>query len=92
MSATAPGARADIQVFAAVPTFPVAVVGSTARWYAQYLGFQTTGHVPDHEPLVYASLQRDGAEVMLSAQADGKQYRPTIYKGPTVLDGPLLQL
>jgi uncharacterized glyoxalase superfamily protein PhnB len=65
MTNTTAGTRAEIQVFAAVPTFLVADIGSTARWYAQHLGFQTAGHVPDHEPFVYASLQRDGAEIML---------------------------
>jgi uncharacterized glyoxalase superfamily protein PhnB len=65
MSRTTAGTRAEIQIFAAVPTFLVADIASTARWYAQHLGFQTTGHVPDHEPFVYASLQRDGAEIML---------------------------
>jgi hypothetical protein len=48
-----------------VPTFLVDDVGSTARWYAEQLGFRTAGVVPPHEPYVYASLQRDGAELML---------------------------
>ena len=65
MTDTTVDTRAEIEIFTAVPTFLVADVASTARWYAQHLGFQTRGHVPDHEPFVYASLQRDGAEVML---------------------------
>jgi uncharacterized glyoxalase superfamily protein PhnB len=54
-----------IQLKTAVPTFLVADVGSTARWYADNLGFRTAGTVPPGEPYVYASLQRDGVELML---------------------------
>ncbi|MDT4967822.1 MAG: hypothetical protein QOJ64_2559 [Acidobacteriota bacterium] len=49
----------------AVPTFLVVDVASTARWYAEHLGFQTAGTFPNHEPYAYASLQRDGVEIML---------------------------
>ena len=49
----------------AVPTFLVADVGETARWYAGNLGFQPEGTFPASEPYAYASLQRDGAEIML---------------------------
>jgi catechol 2,3-dioxygenase-like lactoylglutathione lyase family enzyme len=52
-------------VMSAVPTFLVADVAATARWYADQLGFHTVGHVPESPPYVYASLQRDGAEIML---------------------------
>jgi len=65
MTSTTAGTQTEAQIFAAVPTFLVADIGNTARWYGQNLGFQTMGHVPDHEPFVYASLQRDGAEIML---------------------------
>jgi uncharacterized glyoxalase superfamily protein PhnB len=54
-----------IQLKAAVPTFLVADVGNTARWYTENLGFRTAGTVPAREPYVYASLQRDGVELML---------------------------
>ncbi len=54
-----------IRLQAAVPTFLVAEVGATARWYAEALGFRTAGTVPLREPYVYASLQRDGVELML---------------------------
>ena len=54
-----------IHIKSAVPTFLVGDVGSTARWYAEQLGFRTAGVVPAQEPYVYASLQRDGAEIML---------------------------
>ncbi len=54
-----------IPLRSAVPTFLTADVAGTARWYAEHLGFRTAGHVPECEPYVYASLQRDGAEIML---------------------------
>ena len=57
--------QAGIQLRAAVPTFLASDVASTARWYSDRLGFHTAGTVPKHEPYVYASLQRDGAEIML---------------------------
>ena len=57
--------RETIQLKAAVPTFLVAEVGATARWYAETLGFRIAGTVPAREPYVYASLQRDGVELML---------------------------
>jgi len=58
MSDTTGDKRAEIQMSSAVPTFLVADVGSTARWYAEHLGFQTAGTVPDAEPYSYASLRR----------------------------------
>jgi uncharacterized glyoxalase superfamily protein PhnB len=57
--------REAIQLKSAVPTFLVADVGSTARWYAVALGFRIAGTVPAREPYVYASLQPDGVELML---------------------------
>ena len=65
MTDTRIGTRAEVQIRSAVPTFLVADVSSTARWYAENFGFQTAGAFPDGEPYVYASLQRDGAEIML---------------------------
>ena len=59
-----------IQLKTAVPTFLVADVGSTARWYADNLGFRTAGTVPAGEPYVYASLQREAVELMLLRLAD----------------------
>ena len=53
------------RLVSAAPTFLVADVGGTARWYVEQLGFELAGHVPDAEPYVYASLQRDGVEIML---------------------------
>ncbi len=49
----------------AVPTFLVADVASTARWYVENLGFQIAGHFPHQEPYAYASLERGAAEIML---------------------------
>lgn len=40
-------------------------MGRTARWYAEALGFRIAGTVPAVEPYVYASLERDGVELML---------------------------
>jgi len=65
MASTADPARSESWMISAVPTFLVPDVASTARWYAEHLGFHTAGHVPDDEPWVYASLLRDGAELIL---------------------------
>lgn len=59
-----------IQLRSAVPTFLVADVAATARWYVENLGFTLAGHVPRDEPYVYASLMRGGAELMLLNLAD----------------------
>src|SRR5918993_5765818 len=53
-----------IQVRSAVPTFLVPDVGASARWYAEHLGFTIAGTFPRVEPYAYASVQRDGAEIM----------------------------
>ncbi len=65
MNHTESSTEAKIHIQSAVPTFLVADVAATARWYAEHLGFGTAGHFPEREPYVYASLQRDGAELML---------------------------
>lgn len=65
MTQTIPASSSAIHIKAAVPTFLVPDVGATARWYADHLGFRTAGVVPANEPYVYASLHRDGAELML---------------------------
>jgi len=61
---------AKIQVRTAVPTFLVQDVGATARWYETNLGFTLAGNFPAREPYAYASLQRDGAEIMLLRLVD----------------------
>jgi uncharacterized glyoxalase superfamily protein PhnB len=65
MPQTVPLSPAVIQMKAAVPTFLVPDVGATTRWYAEHLGFASAGTFPASEPYAYASLQRDGAELML---------------------------
>jgi catechol 2,3-dioxygenase-like lactoylglutathione lyase family enzyme len=57
-----------MRLLGAVPTFLVDDVGSTAEWYVRELGF-SAATVPDAPPFAYASLQRDGAEIMLLRQA-----------------------
>jgi uncharacterized glyoxalase superfamily protein PhnB len=61
--------RQDVVVRSAVPTFLVSDVSETARWYSEKLGFRLVGAVPKHEPYVYASVMRGGAELMLLALA-----------------------
>ena len=51
----------------AVPTFLVHDVGDTAQWYGEKLGFSAS-FFPKAGPYVYASLQREGAEIMLLRQ------------------------
>jgi hypothetical protein len=46
------------------PVFVVADVGATVRWYQEYLGFRFH-HFPKTEPWVWASMSRDGVEIML---------------------------
>ena len=69
MTQTSAPPRSDVLIRSAVPTFLVADVAVTARWYAANLAFETTGTVPHQEPYAYASLQRGGAEIMLLALA-----------------------
>ena len=53
-----------IRLRSAAPTFLVDDVGATARWYEQELGFHAS-FFPKSPPHAYASLQRDGVELML---------------------------
>ena len=59
-----------IRLRSAVPTFLVADIAATARWYETELGFTLAGQFPAQEPYVFASLQRDNAELMLLNLAD----------------------
>ena len=54
-----------IHLRSCVPALLVADVDATAAWYAAKLGFQTEGIFPPTPPSVWASLQRDNAEIML---------------------------
>ena len=65
MTETPAPLKATVEIRSSVPTFWVPDVARTARWYAEHLGFRTAGTFPKQEPYAYASLQRDGAEIML---------------------------
>jgi catechol 2,3-dioxygenase-like lactoylglutathione lyase family enzyme len=54
-----------IRIRSAVPTFLVPDIAATARWYESELGFTLAGQFPAQPPYVFASLQRDGGELML---------------------------
>jgi len=62
--------HSEVLIRSAAPTFLVADVAGTARWYAANLGFHTAGNVPKQGPYAYASVQRGPAEIMLLALAD----------------------
>ena len=84
MTDTSTAIHADIQIKAAVPTFLVPDVASTARWYSEHLGFRTAGTFPREEPYAYASLQRDAAEIMLLSSPGYEKpdlSRPDVQKG-----------
>src|SRR5690348_5544375 len=55
------------RLLSSVPTFLVPDVAQTAKWYEDTLGFRASS-VPDQASYVYASLQSDGAEIMLLRQ------------------------
>lgn len=69
MTDTSPPIGVHIQIKGAVPTFLVPDVAGTARWYSEHLGFRTAGTFPKQAPSAYASMQRDGAEIMLLSLA-----------------------
>src|SRR5258708_29664349 len=55
----------------AAPTFPVADVDVTIRWYETELGF-TSYPFPENPPHVFASVSRDDVEIMFQ-RIDGYQ-------------------
>jgi uncharacterized glyoxalase superfamily protein PhnB len=58
------------------PVFAVADIGATIRWYEEQLGF--IGYpFPDHEPYVFAIMQRDRVEIMLQ-RVEGYE-KPDLY-------------
>jgi uncharacterized glyoxalase superfamily protein PhnB len=61
----------------AAPTFPVADVDATIRWYETYLGF-TVYPFPEKPPYVFASIYRDDVELMFQ-RIDGYQ-KPDLYR------------
>ena len=54
----------EIKLNDAAPTFLVSDVGATTEWYQNELGFECS-HFPHNPPYVYASMWRDGVELML---------------------------
>jgi catechol 2,3-dioxygenase-like lactoylglutathione lyase family enzyme len=66
-----PGA---IRLLSSVPVFLVDDVNATAAWYREHLGFDIAGIFPRQGAAAWASLQRDGAEIMLQGL---KGYRKT---------------
>ena len=61
----------------AAPTFPVADVDATIRWYETQLGF-TSYPFPENPPYVFASVCRNQVEIMFQ-QIDGYQ-KPDLYR------------
>ena len=55
----------EIRLHSSVPVFVVDDVNATAAWYQAELGFETAGIFPRTGRAAWASLQRDGAEIML---------------------------
>lgn len=61
----------------AAPTFPVADVDATIRWYETELGF-TSYPFPENPPYVFASVCRDDVEIMFQ-RIEGHQ-KPDLYQ------------
>lgn len=62
------------QFEAAVPFLTVRDVDASAAWYRDVLGFDV-GLMPAQPPAAYASLRRDGVEIMLGRCAY-RRFRP----------------
>jgi uncharacterized glyoxalase superfamily protein PhnB len=54
----------EIRLNHAAPTLLVSDVGATTEWYQKELGFECSTF-PENPPFVYASMRRDGVELML---------------------------
>ncbi len=61
----------------AVPTFPVADVDATIRWYETELGFNSYPF-PENPPYVFASVSRDDVEIMFQ-RIEGYE-KPDLYQ------------
>src|SRR5439155_8306625 len=59
------------------PTFPVADIGATIRWYETELGF-TSYPFPETPPYVFAIVCRDNVEIIFQ-RIDGYQ-KPDLYQ------------
>src|SRR4026207_408291 len=57
--------------------FSVADISATIQWYEEQLGF-IGDPFPDHEPYVFAIMNRDNIEIMLQ-RVEGYQ-KPDLYK------------
>jgi uncharacterized glyoxalase superfamily protein PhnB len=57
------------------------------RFWTERLGFEKTAEVPDGDHLVFAILQKDGAEIMYQTYASVEKDQPDLLqrKGPTFL-------
>ena len=58
------------------PTFPVADIGATIRWYETELGF-TSFPFPQNPPHVFAIVSRDTVEIMFQRVEDYR--KPDLY-------------
>ena len=67
-----------IHLRSAAPAFLVADVNATAKWYAEHLGFELAGIFPKKPPASWASLQRDGVEIMLQRLPEYE--KPDLYQ------------
>ena len=61
----------------AAPTFAVADVGETIRWYQEQLGF-TTYPFPETPPYAFAIVSRDTVEIMFQRVPD--YAKPDLYR------------
>ena len=64
------------KLYRAAPTFPVADVDATIRWYETHLSF-TSYPFPKKPPYVFASVCRDNVEIML--QRIEEYQKPDLY-------------
>ena len=67
----------ETRIHSAAPSFLVSDVDQTVRWYVEELGFTLAGSFPPKPPTGWASLMRDGAELMLQ-RLPGYQ-KPDLY-------------
>lgn len=67
----------ETRLRSSVPALLVRDVDETAAWFAANLGFRTVGIFPPQPPSVWASLQRDDAEIMLQ-RLEGYE-KPDLY-------------
>ena len=71
------------RLLSSAPTFLVSDVNATAQWYEDKLGFQPS-FFPRQPPYVFASLQKDGVEIMLLRQQGYR--KPEVHREGGVWD------